>query len=114
MSIRTLNLNLFIYPDGHHEAAWRHPASEPERITDLSWYQADQIKAWSTQGAADGFNVMPPWLPGGFKIFADEVVPILRRRGLFREEYAGTTLRDHLGLPRPESLFAAAQRRLAS
>lgn len=46
-------------------------------------------------------NVMPAWVPGGFETFVDEVVPILQRRGLFREEYEGKTLRDHLGLPRP-------------
>lgn len=50
-------------------------------------------------GGADGFNVMPPGLPGGFDLFADEVVPILRARGLF--------LRDHYGLARPESQYAA-------
>lgn len=46
---------------------------------------------------------MPPYLPGGFEIFADEVVPILRRRGLFRTDYAGSTLREHYRLARPES-----------
>lgn len=68
---------------------------------------ADRIQEWFTGGAADGFNVMPPWLTGGFDAFADEVVPILRARGLFRHEYAGTTLRDHYGLPRPNSRYAA-------
>ncbi|RUW20069.1 LLM class flavin-dependent oxidoreductase, partial [Mesorhizobium sp. M1E.F.Ca.ET.041.01.1.1] len=46
-------------------------------------------------------------LPTGFEVFADAVVPILRRRGLFRSEYQGTTLREHLGLARPESRYAA-------
>ncbi|WP_201445654.1 LLM class flavin-dependent oxidoreductase [Belnapia sp. F-4-1] len=82
-------------------------AGTPEQV-------ADHIETWFTQGAADGFNIMPPWLPGGFTAFAEEVVPILRRRDLFREEYAGATLRDHYGLPRPKSRFAAASRRLAS
>lgn len=67
---------------------------------------ADRIQEWHDSGAADGFNVMPPYLPGGFETFVDEVVPILRRRGLFREEYDGTTLRDHLGLRRPDSQFS--------
>jgi len=49
---------------------------------------------------------MPPWLPGGFDVFADQVVPILRKRGLLREEYAGRTLRDHYGLKRPASVFS--------
>ena len=67
---------------------------------------ADQIQEWFEHGAADGFNVMPPWLTGGFDLFADHVVPILRERGLFRTEYTGTTLRDHYGLSRPDSQYA--------
>ncbi|GAA2434109.1 LLM class flavin-dependent oxidoreductase [Streptomyces macrosporus] len=67
---------------------------------------ADQLQEWFVSGAADGFNVMPPWLTGGFDLFADHVVPILRDRGLFRTEYTGTTLRDHYGLPRPDSQYA--------
>jgi FMN-dependent oxidoreductase (nitrilotriacetate monooxygenase family) len=62
---------------------------------------ADTLQAWFEAGAADGFNVMPPFFPGQFDAFVDGVVPILQARGLFRIEYAGTTLRDHLGLPRP-------------
>ncbi|OYU61928.1 MAG: LLM class flavin-dependent oxidoreductase [Bradyrhizobium sp. PARBB1] len=57
-------------------------------------------------GAADGFNLMPDVLPTGLEVFVDTVVPILQQRGLFRRDYAGTTLRDHLGLPRPVSRFA--------
>ena len=68
---------------------------------------ADAIQTWFETGAADGFNIMPPWLTGGFDIFVAEVVPLLRRRGLFRHDYRGRTLRDHLGLPRPASGFAA-------
>ncbi len=71
---------------------------------------ADQIQLWFENGAADGFNIMPPWLTGGFDIFAAEVVPILVKRGLFRERYEGRTLRDHYGLPRPESRFAGDTR----
>jgi FMN-dependent oxidoreductase (nitrilotriacetate monooxygenase family) len=67
---------------------------------------ADEIQAWHEGGAADGFNVMPPWLTGGFEVFVEEVVPILRRRGLFRTEYTGSTLREHLGLDRPASQYA--------
>ncbi|MDT9686315.1 LLM class flavin-dependent oxidoreductase [Streptomyces sp. TRM76323] len=62
---------------------------------------ADRLEEWFTQGAADGFNVMPPHLPGGLDHFVDQVVPILQARGLFRTEYTGRTLRDHYGLPRP-------------
>jgi alkanesulfonate monooxygenase SsuD/methylene tetrahydromethanopterin reductase-like flavin-dependent oxidoreductase (luciferase family) len=74
-------------------------AGTPEQV-------ADQITDWFTNGAADGFNVMPPWLTGGFDAFAEHVLPILRARGLFRSEYAGSTLRDHYGLSRPPSGFA--------
>ncbi len=52
---------------------------------------------------------MPDVLPTGLAVFVDEVVPILRRRGLFRSEYEGTTLREHLGLPRPPNQFVAAR-----
>jgi FMN-dependent oxidoreductase (nitrilotriacetate monooxygenase family) len=69
-------------------------------------YVADQLEEWFTGGAADGFNVMPPYLPGGLEDFVDHVVPILRSRGLFRTEYAGSTLREHYGLARPASQFA--------
>lgn len=62
---------------------------------------ADQLEHWFTTGAADGFNVLAPTLPHGLKDFADLVIPELQRRGLFRTEYTGRTLREHLGLARP-------------
>ncbi|WP_280298894.1 LLM class flavin-dependent oxidoreductase [Nocardia neocaledoniensis] len=74
-------------------------AGTPEQV-------ADTIEEWFTQGAADGFNVMPPYYPGGLEVFAETVVPILQERGLFRTEYTGTTLRDHFGLARPRGRFA--------
>jgi FMN-dependent oxidoreductase (nitrilotriacetate monooxygenase family) len=64
---------------------------------------ADAIEGWVVRGAADGFNIMPPVLPSGLELFADQVVPILRDRGLFRHEYIGRTLRDHYGLARPDN-----------
>ncbi|NUP60242.1 MAG: NtaA/DmoA family FMN-dependent monooxygenase, partial [Pseudarthrobacter sp.] len=67
---------------------------------------ADEIQRWFEGYAADGYNIMPPWLPGGFEAFADEVVPILQARGLFRTEYTGRTLREHFGLDRPASQFS--------
>ncbi|MEV6287882.1 LLM class flavin-dependent oxidoreductase [Kribbella sp. NPDC051770] len=70
---------------------------------------ADAIQSWFEAGAADGFNIMPPVLPSGLVTFTDEVVPILQRRGLFREDYTGTTLRDHYGLPRPAGRTASLQ-----
>ncbi|CAN5534541.1 LLM class flavin-dependent oxidoreductase [soil metagenome] len=62
---------------------------------------ADTFQHWFENGAADGFNVMPPYFHEGFDDFVDGVVPILQERGLFRRGYAGTTLREHLGLERP-------------
>ncbi|MGF6385275.1 FMN-dependent oxidoreductase (nitrilotriacetate monooxygenase family) [Paraburkholderia atlantica] len=62
---------------------------------------ADDIERWFDGGAADGFNLMPDALPGGLHDFVDGVVPILQQRGIFRSEYEGTTLREHLGLDRP-------------
>jgi hypothetical protein len=59
------------------------------------------IADWWDAGAADGFTIMPNILPSELATFVDHVVPILRKRGLARTEYAGTTLRDHFGLPRP-------------
>jgi FMN-dependent oxidoreductase (nitrilotriacetate monooxygenase family) len=70
-------------------------AGTPEQIADL-------IEDWFNDGAADGFNVMPPLFPGQLDVFAAEVIPILQRRGLFRTAYHGTTLRDHYGLDRPQ------------
>ncbi|MFF4231996.1 LLM class flavin-dependent oxidoreductase [Streptomyces sp. NPDC001820] len=69
-------------------------AGTPEQI-------ADQLEQWFTEGAADGFNIMPPYLPGGLDDFVDQVVPLLQDRGRFRTEYSGRTLRDHYGLQRP-------------
>ncbi|MEU9861047.1 LLM class flavin-dependent oxidoreductase [Streptomyces sp. NPDC047971] len=66
---------------------------------------ADTIEHWYESGAADGFNIMPAVLPSGLERFVDRVVPILQERGLFRTEYAGTTLRAHYGLARPANRF---------
>ena len=64
---------------------------------------ADHMEHWFRNGAADGFNLMPDALPGGLQDFVDGVVPILQRRGIFRTDYAGRTLREHFGLARPAS-----------
>ncbi len=66
---------------------------------------ADEMQAWLEGRACDGFNIMFPYVPGGLDDFVDEVVPELQARGLFRREYEGTTLREHLGLPRPANRF---------
>ncbi len=62
---------------------------------------ADEMEHWFKDGAADGFNVMPAWLPGSLRDFVDMVIPELQRRGLYRTEYEATTLRGNLGLPKP-------------
>lgn len=71
-------------------------AGTPEQV-------ADAMQSWWENGAADGFNVMPAVLPSGLTAFVDHVVPILQRRGLFRLDYEGSTLREHYGLPRPRN-----------
>ncbi|MBE9606878.1 LLM class flavin-dependent oxidoreductase [Acetobacteraceae bacterium H6797] len=71
---------------------------------------ADAMEEWFVGGAADGFNILPPYLPGGLEDVVEMVVPELQRRGLYRTAYAGTTLRDHLGAAWPEHRVAAARR----
>ena len=66
---------------------------------------ADQMQEWLEGDGCDGFNVMFPYVPGGLDDFVDLVVPELQRRGLFRREYEGVTLRENLGLPRPANRF---------
>jgi alkanesulfonate monooxygenase SsuD/methylene tetrahydromethanopterin reductase-like flavin-dependent oxidoreductase (luciferase family) len=67
---------------------------------------ADDMERWFRYGAADGFNVMPDVLPSGFDDFADQLIPELQRRGLFRREYEATTLRGLLGLRVPAQAAA--------
>lgn len=76
-------------------------AGSPERI-------ADTIEDWVESRAADGFNLMPPVLPAQLDVFVDHVVPILQKRGLFRREYEGKTLRGHYGLARPANPYFPA------
>ena len=66
---------------------------------------ADEMQAWLDERGSDGFNVVFPYLPEGLNDVTDKLVPELQTRNLFRKEYAGTTLREHLGLPRPENRF---------
>jgi FMN-dependent oxidoreductase (nitrilotriacetate monooxygenase family) len=66
---------------------------------------ADEMQEWLETGASDGFNIMFPWIPGGLDEVVDLLVPELQRRGLFRREYEGRTLREHLGLKRPSNRF---------
>jgi alkanesulfonate monooxygenase len=66
---------------------------------------ADQMEEWLTSYGCDGFNIMFPFLPAGLDDFVDKVVPELQKRGIFRREYEGKTLRENLGLPRPKNRF---------
>lgn len=66
---------------------------------------ADELGQWLHEDAADGFTVTFPFLPQGLEDVAHKLVPELQKRGLFRKDYEGTTLREHLGLPRPENRF---------
>ncbi|MBR0667868.1 LLM class flavin-dependent oxidoreductase [Roseomonas hellenica] len=77
-----------------HRIVW----GTPEQV-------ADALTEWFVGGASDGFNIMPPFFPGQFERFVEDVVPILQQRGLARTEYTGATLRENLGLPRPENPF---------
>jgi alkanesulfonate monooxygenase SsuD/methylene tetrahydromethanopterin reductase-like flavin-dependent oxidoreductase (luciferase family) len=70
----------------------------PERIS-------DEIEGWFQSRAADGFVLQSSGLPGQFEDFVEQVVPLLRKRGVFRHEYTGTTLRDHLGLAAPANRY---------
>ncbi|MFC5449308.1 LLM class flavin-dependent oxidoreductase [Paenibacillus aestuarii] len=78
-----------------------------QTITGTPQQIADVMEHWFKNGAADGFNIMPQLMNGGLEDFLDLVVPELQRRGLFRTEYTGTTLREHYGLPHPGNRFAA-------
>jgi FMN-dependent oxidoreductase (nitrilotriacetate monooxygenase family) len=71
---------------------------------------ADEMEEWLSSEACDGFIIMFPYLPGGLDDFVEQVVPELQRRGLFRREYEGKTLRENLGLPRPANRFFEARR----
>ena len=82
-----------------HARGHRTVVGTPEEIV-------EQMLDWVEHDAADGFNLVPPYLPQGLTDFVDQVVPLLQKRGVFRREYEGTTLREHYGLPRPASRFA--------
>ncbi|MFB0922273.1 MAG: LLM class flavin-dependent oxidoreductase [Alphaproteobacteria bacterium] len=69
---------------------------------------ADEMQEWIETEASDGFTIMFPFLPEGLDLFVDRVTPELQRRGLLRREYEGATLRENLGLPRPENRFFAS------
>ena len=99
--------------------ARRDPSLTVRQLLDrvITWHRlivgtpeqvADSIEEWFLAGAVDGFNLMPDVFPSGLEAFVDHVVPLLRQRGIFRHEYSGSTLRDHLGLERPVSRYDRA------
>jgi FMN-dependent oxidoreductase (nitrilotriacetate monooxygenase family) len=69
---------------------------------------ADDIARWFGERGADGFNLNADVFPSGLAAFVDHVIPLLQRKGIFRRDYEGSTLREHLGLPRPESQYVRA------
>jgi N-acetyl-S-(2-succino)cysteine monooxygenase len=79
----------------------------PQRI-------ADTLEDWFTTGLADGFIIMPAYFPAAFDDFVNLVVPELQRRGLYRQDYSGPTLRDHLGLEAPSAALKATRERIAT
>ena len=75
---------------------------------------ADTLEHWFTEKACDGFNVLPVTFPGALNDFVDQVVPELQRRGIFRKEYEGKTLRENLGLPIPPNRYTQAKKASAA
>ncbi len=102
----------FTGAEGFREAALRLAESEKLTVRELLYHNggghlqvigtpvqiADRIEQWYRQGAADGFNLMIDALPGGLHRFVESVIPLLQQRGLFQHDYAGSTLRENLGL----------------
>ncbi|MDQ0246688.1 FMN-dependent oxidoreductase (nitrilotriacetate monooxygenase family) [Bacillus fengqiuensis] len=81
-------------------------AGRRDRFVGTPKQVADELEKWFVEGAADGFMLQAPLLPGGLEDFVDFVVPILQERGLFRLDYEGDTLREHLGLSKPINRYS--------
>lgn len=88
------------FPDLRKTEGW---VSRAQMMVGPPTQIADQLQSWFENGAADGFNVLPPVLPASLDEFVDLVIPELQRRGLFRTAYEGRTLRENLGLARPQN-----------
>lgn len=90
---------------------YQHVASARGHFTIIGTAETivDTLEDWFTDEAADGFNILPPWLPTGLNDFVDLIIPELQRRGLFRTEYEGKTLRANLGLPFPQNRWTEAR-----
>jgi alkanesulfonate monooxygenase SsuD/methylene tetrahydromethanopterin reductase-like flavin-dependent oxidoreductase (luciferase family) len=99
-------------PSGERPPTLRHLVVAASVTASMVVGSADEIatefEAWADAGAVDGFNVLSAVQPAQFEAFAFGVVPELQRRGVFPTTYDGETLRDHLGLGRPENLHVAA------
>ncbi|HYP88704.1 MAG TPA: hypothetical protein VEQ59_11135 [Polyangiaceae bacterium] len=85
---------------------WVAGARGPWALIGTASQIADELQSWFENEGADGFNLMPPILPTGLDDIVEQLVAELRRRGLFRSEYSGTTLREHLGLERPQNRYS--------
>ena len=72
-------------------------------------YMADVMEEWFMQRGADGFTVLQPYYPEPLQDFVDLVIPELQKRGLFRTEYTGPTLRENLGVPFPQNRFTLSR-----
>lgn len=79
----------------------RATATDHASVVGTAEQAADVMESFFTQGGADGFMFMASYMPGALDAITDQLIPVLRERGLFRSEYSGNTLRDHLGLSRP-------------
>jgi FMN-dependent oxidoreductase (nitrilotriacetate monooxygenase family) len=90
------------------EFLWRTVSGWGARVVGTPEQIADEIERWTSTQASDGFVLQDSGLPGQFRLFAEQVVPVLRKRGLFRHEYRGATLRDHLGLAVPANRYEVA------
>lgn len=101
---RQRHLGVFVLGTGNHSAGWRYPGAAVSNLDRAVTQEiariADIPEEWFVTGAAEGFNILPPHFSGAFADFVDLVVPELQHRRLYRREYRGTTLRDHLGLAR--------------
>jgi len=97
---------------GERPITYRHLLAAQTIVAPIIVGSADDVathlETWFRSSAIDGFTVLPPFLDEQFDAFADLVVPELRRRGLFRDDYEGATLRDHLGLPHPANVHLSA------
>jgi alkanesulfonate monooxygenase SsuD/methylene tetrahydromethanopterin reductase-like flavin-dependent oxidoreductase (luciferase family) len=76
--------------------------SDTARCVGTAEQVADVMESYFTEGGCDGFMLTSPYMMGGLDAITDQLVPVLKERGLFRGDYEGTTLRDHLGLERPQ------------